>query len=96
METGAYDDMRPALAAVTVRRAGSGVRVAFRVSEPSRVTARFVRRGRTVRTIGVRAAGRAAITARTGLRPGRYRIDLRAEDAAGNRSRVRRLRVTVR
>ena len=70
--------------------------MAFRVSEPSRVTARFLRGGRAVRTIGVRADGRAAITARAGLRSGRYRIELRAQDAAGNRSRVRRLRVTVR
>jgi plastocyanin len=94
-ETGAFDAAGPTLADVSVRRSGSGARVRFTVSERSRVSARFVRDGRTVKTAQVTAAGTAELIVRKGLRAGRYRIVLRAEDLAGNRSAplVRRLTV---
>ena len=68
-------------------------RVRFRLSEAATVTARLERR-RGPRWSGVRAfsrrrgAGRRTLrfTARR-LRPGRYRVVLRAQDRARNRSR---------
>jgi plastocyanin len=95
-ETGEYDDSRPRLSDLGARRAGGGVRVAFTVSERSRVTARFVRGGKVRRTARVTAEGDGVITVRRGVRAGRYRIDLRAEDLAGNRSAKQTLRLTVR
>ena len=68
----------------------------FTVSERSRVTAQFVRGGKVRRTARVTAEGDGAITVRMGLGAGRYRIDLRAEDVAGNRSARQVLRLTVR
>ena len=93
-ETGAFDDTAPVLS-VAVQRAGRGARIWFSVSERSRVVARFVRGGRTRKRARVTTDGRGAITVRNGLEPGRYRVDVRAEDLAGNVSarRVRHLAV---
>ncbi len=66
----------------------------FRVSERSAVTVRLDRAGKRVRTKHVAAAGRASVTLR-GLRAGRYRIELRARDLAGNASAARVAHVTV-
>jgi len=96
-ESGEYDEVAPRLSDLRARRAGGGARVTFAVSERSRVTARFVRSGRMRRTARVTvAAGDGRITVRKGLKAGRYRIDLRAEDLAGNRSSKQRLRLTLR
>jgi plastocyanin len=95
-ETGEYDDAAPRLSDLRARRAGGGARVAFTVSERSRVTARFVRGGKLRRSARVTAEGDGVLTVRKGLAAGRYRIDLRAEDLAGNRSAKQTLRLTVR
>jgi plastocyanin len=95
-ETGEYDDVEPRLSGLGVRRAGGGARIAFTVSERARVTARFLRGGKVRRTARVTAEGDGVITVRKGLKTGRYRIGLRAEDLAGNRSAKRTLRLTVR
>ena len=102
------DTSRPRLSRVSLSpkrvRAGSHrrVRVRFTLSERSRVSIRVERRGRRhwADANGFsqrRAAGPRSLPVSTrGLRRGRYRVVLRAEDRAHNRSRhvVMRLRVT--
>jgi hypothetical protein len=72
-------------------------RVHFRLDEPGRVTVRLERGARKVRsrTVRLRRAGSGAVTLR-GLSAGRYRVEVRARDLGRNRSRVARVRVTVR
>jgi plastocyanin len=96
LETGGLDTRRPTLSSVRVRRAGRGARVSFRVSERSRVTVRFKRGGRIVKTAKLSASGGYRGTFRKGLRAGRYRVELRAEDVAGNRSGLRAAHVMLR
>ena len=86
----------PTLSRVSVSRkrvpAGRRERVRFSVSEQSRVTfrveRRIGRRWRAVRTFTRRrGAGRGSVAFRTrGLRPGRHRVVLRAQDPSRNRS----------
>jgi plastocyanin len=98
LETGGLDTTRPTLSGVWVRRARHGARVSFRVSELSRVTVRFKRGGKIVKTAKLNAAGRYRGTVRDAkrLRVARYRVVLRAEDVAGNRSEVHSARVRLR
>ncbi len=102
------DTKRPRLSGVSLSRkrvpagAQRRVRVRFTVSERAKVSIRIERRVRK-RWVDLnsfthtRAAGRGSIgfSSRT-LKPGRYRVVIRAEDGAHNRSRraARRLRVT--
>jgi len=95
LETGGLDTTPPALTAVRARRTAGGTRLRFRVSELSRVTVRFKRDGKIVRTVKVTASGRYRKTIpdpKRPLRAGRYRLELRAEDVAGNRSAPRSTR----
>jgi hypothetical protein len=90
------DEVAPELTRVRVARVAHGARVRFRLSEPGRVTITVTRGGRTVKTRRASAGdGANAFTVR-GLRAGRYRVEVRARDLAGNRSQSRRARVTVR
>ena len=75
-----------------------GARVSFRLSERATVTVRLERGGKVVKTRHVRGSGSLRVTVqdRRALRPGRYRVQLRAEDLAGNRSGIRTARITVR
>ena len=84
---------RFAKARVSVRKR----RVTFRLSEPASVTARL--RGRMRRTFKSDGkAGRNVIKLPRRMKPGRYRLTLRATDAARNESRTvkRRFRVPKR
>jgi plastocyanin len=79
-----------------------GARVRFRLDERARVTGALDRRGPG----GSRVVRRFSFSARAGpnsvrlplrrLRPGRYRLALRAVDAAGNRSAVARVSFRLR
>jgi hypothetical protein len=89
------------------KRGGAVLR--FRSSEAGTLAIRvdrLVRRGRRTRALragtitrSVRAgAGRVRLTAKVGrrrLRPGAYRLTVLVRDAAGNRSRAVRLRLTI-
>jgi plastocyanin len=96
LETGGLDTTRPRLRSVRVQRMRRGARISFRVSELSRVTVRFKRGRKTVKTAKLHAYKRYRGTFRKGLRAGRYRVELRAEDVAGNRSGRRIAHVTLR
>ena len=94
-ERGGLDTTRPRLRGLATWRSGGRVQLQFRVSEEAAVTARISRRGKRVKVARVRTAGRGAVTLR-GLRAGRYTARMRAVDPAGNASRVRVMRFTVR
>jgi plastocyanin len=96
LETGGLDRTKPTLKSVRVRRLEHGARVSFRVSELSRVTLRFKRGGNVVKTAKLDAYRSYRGTFRKGLRAGRYRVELRAKDVAGNQSGPRTARITLR
>ena len=83
------DRVAPALGRVSLVRTKAGRRARFTLGEPAAVTVRVLRGRKVVAT--VRRAGRAgvnriALPARA-IRPrGRYRVEVRAVDAAGNRA----------
>jgi plastocyanin len=90
------DKAKPKLSSVSARRVAKGAaRVRFRVSEESDVSVAVKRGGRTVKSGTASGSGRSAWTVR-GLRAGRYTIQVRATDIAGNRSSLRTLRLNVR
>jgi plastocyanin len=90
------DALGPRLSRLQVRPRGHGVRVRFRVDEAAVVRLRVSRAGLTVkRRHALLLKGPRTMRVR-GLEPGAYRVTIVARDLAGNRSRVRRARVTVR
>jgi plastocyanin len=90
------DKTKPRLASVSARRAGKrAARVRFKVSEDADVTVAFKRGRRTIKSAGASGTGTRSVTVR-GLRAGRYVLQVRATDVAGNRSKLRTLRLTVR
>jgi plastocyanin len=92
------DTVDPALTRVRARAGRRSARVSFKLSETATVTVRVKRRGssKTVKTARARLlAGTRSVTVR-GIRKGRYTVQLHAQDAAGNRSAVRRLPVRIR
>jgi plastocyanin len=90
------DNAKPRLRSVSARRVARGsVRVRFRVSEQSTVRVRLKRGKRVVESASRDADGLAALRV-SHLKAGRYRIDVRATDIAGNRSRLKKVALTVR
>jgi plastocyanin len=96
-ETGGRDTRRPRVSRVRARGVRNGARVRFRLSERARVTVALKRGRRTVETRR-RWYGRGTkrMTVRDRRLDGRIRVEIRARDLAGNRSRVARDRVRVR
>lgn len=97
------DRTAPLLSKLSVRRRGARTTVAFRVSERATVQVEVRRlRPRPVRRLAaltrrLKAGRRSVVLPRAATRkPGRYQIVLVARDAAGNRSRVRSLRLTTK
>ena len=90
------DAQRPRVTRVSTRGLDGAARVRFRLDEPGRVTIRLERGSRGVtRSLRMREAGVRTIRVR-GLAAGRYRVEVRARDLGGNRSHLKRARVTVR
>jgi plastocyanin len=95
-ETGvSVDETRPALSSLSVRRARRGAKVRFKVSEDAVTDVVFKRGKKRVKRYAVTGDGRRSLTAH-GLKAGRYTVRLVAVDVAGNKSKARRRRVTVR
>jgi plastocyanin len=90
------DVRRPRVTRVRASGLEGAARVRFRLDEPGRATIRLVRGSRAyTRSVTFRRAGRRAVTLR-GIAAGRYRVEVRARDLGGNRSQLKRARVTVR
>lgn len=90
------DALGPRLTRVSARAWRGGARLRFRLDEPAVVTVRVMRARLTVkRSRGMYLRGTRRLALRH-LRPGAYRLVIAARDLAGNRSRTRRVRVTVR
>jgi plastocyanin len=99
--TPAPDTSPPSVASVAVRVGARRVRVAFDLSEDATVTLRAASARRPRRTLrSVRrqlAGGRHSLSfRRRGLPPGRYRVELTAEDSAGNESSILRRAFRIR
>ena len=89
------DARRPRVTRVHTRGLDGAARVRFRLDEPGRVTIRLERGSRGItRTLRMREAGARTVRLR-GLAAGRYRVEVRARDLGGNRSHLKRARVTV-
>jgi plastocyanin len=92
----ALDKAKPSLTAVSATRRAKGVaRVKFKVSEESVTGIAFARGKKIVKSYAVSGHGGLYFDAK-GLRAGRYTIAVVAVDLAGNKSRARTLRLTVR
>ncbi|MDA0168385.1 plastocyanin/azurin family copper-binding protein [Solirubrobacter taibaiensis] len=92
----ARDRTKPTLTRVSVRRVARGARVSVRVSEASTVTIKFKRGVKVVLRTETSGNGNQTLTVRDRrLRAGRYRVELRAADVAGNTSRRRTVRLTL-
>jgi plastocyanin len=90
-------DLPPLLTRVRAAPVPHGARVRFRLSERARVVVRFKLAGLTVKTASRPfRAGRRSMTVSDRRLNGRYRLDVFARDAAGNRSRIRREWLTIR
>jgi plastocyanin len=91
------DAVHPRLSRVRVKGVRDGARVRFRLSERARVVVRFRLAGVTVkRASEAFRAGAGRLTVRDRRMHGRYRVEVFARDAAGNRSRTMRSRLTIR
>ena len=92
----ALDKAKPGLTALSAKRRAKGVaRVKFKVSEESVTGIVFSRGKKIVKSYAVSGHGGLYFDAK-GLRAGRYTITLVAVDLAGNKSKARTLRLTVR
>ena len=90
-------DLPPRLTRVRAAPAPNGARVRFRLSERARVVVRFRLAALTIKTASAAfRAGSRSLMVRDRRLSGRYRVDVFARDAAGNRSQVKRTRVTIR
>jgi plastocyanin len=97
VETGVVlDKAKPGLSALSARRVRKGVaRVKFKVSEESVTGIVFSRGKKIVKTYAAAGNGALYLDAK-GLRAGRYTITVLAVDVAGNESKARTLRLTIR
>jgi plastocyanin len=90
------DKTKPTLRSVSARRISrSAARVRFRVSEEAVVLVRVRRGGRTVQSISQTGTGLLGVNAKK-LKPGRYSVEVRAVDLAGNVAKMRKVTLTVR
>jgi plastocyanin len=94
------DTVKPTVGSLKLTAARRAVRVRFRLSEPATVTIKVKRRGsrRVLKSARLQApAGTRTVTLRSKkLKRGRYRVEIQARDAFGNRSTVARKSLTLR
>ena len=96
LETVSLDTTKPKLTSLSARRSGrGGARLRFRVSEESVVDVRLKRGGKIVKRYAAAGTGTLAFTAKS-LKAGKYRVEVRAYDVAGNASSMKRVSLTVR
>jgi plastocyanin len=97
LDSGTWDETRPRLSGVRASAVRNGARVRFRLSERSRVLVTLRLAGLTVKTArATLRAGRRTLTVRDPRLRGRYRVVVVARDMAGNVSRAKDDRVTIR
>jgi plastocyanin len=89
------DKAKPALSSLSAKRAPRGAKVRFKVSEDAVTGVVFSRGKKIVKKYAVAGKGTLAFTAK-GLRAGKYTVTVVAVDVAGNKSKARTVRVTVR
>jgi plastocyanin len=89
------DKAKPTLSSLSAKRATRGAKVRFKVSEDAVTGVVFSRGKKVVKSYVVTGKGTLSFTAK-GLKAGKYRVTLVAVDVAGNESKPRTLRVTVR
>ena len=90
------DKAKPRLSAVSAKRVAKGsVRVRFRVNEESTVLVSLKRGGKTVKKAQLAGKGTGGVTLK-GAKAGRYRVQVRATDVAGNVSSLKKTSITVR
>ena len=98
--TASTDKTAPTLSRVRLKGRRRVARVSFRLDETATVTMRFKKRGskKVLRRARVQArAGRHTVRVRSAkFKRGRYKVDLRAQDAMGNRSSIKRASMKVR
>jgi plastocyanin len=93
----ALDRTAPALTKVSLKAVRAGVTVRFTLSEPAAVTIRAKRGKSTIRTVRLSArAGTRSLTIRNAkFVRGKYRFEIEARDARGNKAPVQRKNVKV-
>ena len=97
LDSAPEDRERPRVTGVRAWPIRNGARVGFRLSERARVVVSFELAGLTVKTARrTLRAGRRSVTVRDPRLRGRYRVVIVARDMAGNASRAKRERVTIR
>ena len=90
------DKAKPKLSKVSAKRVAKGsVRVRFRVNEESTVLISLKRGGKTVKTAVLAGSGTGAVTIKK-AKAGRYSVQVRATDIAGNASSLKKTSITVR
>jgi plastocyanin len=90
------DKAKPKLSSVSAKRVAKGaVRVRFRVDEQSSVLVSLKRGGKTIKSVVLDGSGRGAVTLK-GAKAGRYTVQVRAADIAGNLSAIKKTSITVR
>jgi plastocyanin len=90
------DKAKPTLSSVSAKRVAKGsVRVRFRVNEQSTVLVSLKRGGKTVKSVALDGSGLGAVTLK-GAKAGRYVVQVRAADIAGNLSTIKKTNITVR
>ena len=94
-ERSTLDTAKPTLLAASAKRVARGsLRVRTGVNEQSVVSVRLKRGGKAVKTFLADADGLNSMTVPK-LKAGRYSIEVRAADLAGNQSKPRKVALTV-
>jgi plastocyanin len=90
------DKTKPKLSKVSASRRATGtVRVKFRVSEQSTVLVSLKRGGKTIKSVVGAGTGSGYLDVKK-VKAGRYTVQVRAADIAGNEAAIKKTSITVR